>query len=298
MTKLLSYVFALFTLAGVPRAVAGGTFSGDWSYQALNAGDTSFKVEQAGQAITFYRVLHPEFEGKRYKLEHMYKGELAANKISGKLFVREEGMAEFEFLRPFSGEIRGADRMLVDDMPLKRVGGVTLKEALAPSGGDAAPQKEDQRTGYSRVVIKRDKQAKPSKATAEKTVSAPGEIPRLIPVGRRIESAQGKEVAALINKADKLFAAKAYAPAVAKYASALQMDSHKVEVLYKLGVGHGTLGLLAARNKDTAAAREHLQKAVKFWEMAARYDPYNWGAKENIRRAIKRLKSLGLDQPK
>ncbi|HUU02417.1 MAG TPA: hypothetical protein VM425_13315 [Myxococcota bacterium] len=291
MPRFFAVVSALFLLAGAPRALAAGIFAGEWSYQALNTGDTNFKVEQAGSAITFYRVLHPEFEGQCYKLEHMYKGKIAAKKISGKMFVREEGMAEFEFLRNFSGRIRGTDHMLVDNMPLKRMGGVTLKESQAPPAAEAEPGKQDPSAGYSRVVIKRAKQAKPPKAPAEKTVSAPGEIPRLIPVGLRV-GGEAEKVAALIKKADALFDAKAYAPAVTKYAAALQLDSHKVEVLYKLGVGHGTLGLLAAREKDTPAAREHLQKAVKFWEMAVRYDPYNWGAKENILRAQKRLQTL------
>lgn len=292
MKKLIWVVSGLALLCVPLRAAAAGVFAGEWSYQALNAGDTNFKVEQKGSAITFYRVLHPEFEGKHYKLEHMYKGKLAGKQIHGKLFVREEGMAEFEFLRSFSGEIRGADRMLVDDMPLKRVGGKTLKEAVAPLAGQPAPKKQNPTAGYSRVVIKHDKPPEPPPKTGAKTKSAPVEIPRLIPAGRRIDSGQAEKVAALIKKADALFAAKSYAPAVADYAAALRLDSHKVEVLYKLGVGHGTLGLLAAKRNDIPAARDHLQNAIKFWAEAVRYDPYNWGAKENIRRAKKRLQAL------
>ena len=270
-------------------ARAAGPYAGEWSYQALNAGDTNFKVEQDGRKVTFYRVLHPEFEGERYKLEHMYRGELSGKRIKGKLFVREEGMSDFDYLRAFDGKIKSRDRMIVDEMPLKRVGGKTMTEVEPP------PAEEEPESRYSKVVINREGTGsgeKPGEAKKEKAQAAPREIPKLIPVARRLQTKKARRVRKTIDEADVMFDEKKYAPAVERYERALELDPHKVEVLYKLGVGHGTLAVLATRKGEKVEARTHLEDAIRFWSRAVRYDPYNWGAKENIKRARKKLEDL------
>ena len=81
--KKIPILLALLALAWIPQARAAKNYNGEWSYQALNSGDTNFKVEHKGNKIIFYRVLHPEFQGERYKLEHMYKGTISKNQIRG-----------------------------------------------------------------------------------------------------------------------------------------------------------------------------------------------------------------------
>ncbi len=281
---------ALLAVFLFPQAAAAGKYSGEWSYQALNAGDTNFKVEHQGDKIVFYRVLHPEFQGKRYKLEHMYKGTVSKNQIRGKMWVREEGMAEFEFLRPFSGEIRSETRMVMDELPLKRVGMVQKEE-------------EPPASRFAKVVIQRKKEEEPPKPAEKAPVpetrsekaapaEAPLEIPKLIPVSRRVKTAQAKKVEALLREGDALYDQKRYRDSMDRYEAALKLDPAKVELLYKLGLGHGILGSLAARKSQAQKAARHYRKAVRFWEQAVRYDPYNWGAKENIKRAKKKLARL------
>ena len=292
--KKITILAVFLALAWVPPAIAARDYNGEWSYQALNAGDTNFKVEHKGDQITFYRVLNPEFEGKRYKLEHMYKGTITNNQIRGKMWVREEGMADFEVLRPFSGEIQGNTRMVMDELPLKRVGQV-LKEEEPPE------------SRFSKVIIQREKEKappvkeeppahpEPKKETArpvEAPVQAPVKIPKLIPVSRRVKTAQAKKVEALLSEGDALYDKKRYRDSMDRYEAALKMDSKKVELLYKLGLGHGILGSLAARKSKPQQAAGHYRKAIRFWEQAVRYDPYNWGAKENIKRAKKKLARL------
>lgn len=288
-------ILAVFVvLAWIPPAVAARNYNGEWSYQALNAGDTNFKVEHQGDQITFYRVLNPEFEGKHYKLEHMYKGTITKNQIRGKMWVREEGMADFEVLRPFSGEIQSDTRMVMDELPLKRVGEV-LKEEEPPE------------SRFTKVIIQREKEAaeppkeeppahpEPKKEVtkpAEAPAKAPPKIPKLIPVSRRMKTAQAKKVEALLKEGDALYDQKRYRDSMDRYEAALKLDSRKVELLYKLGLGHGILGSLAARKSKNQEAAGHYRKAIRFWEMAVRYDPYNWGAKENIKRARKKLVRL------
>ncbi|MBN2495805.1 MAG: hypothetical protein JXR96_14540 [Deltaproteobacteria bacterium] len=293
-TALLAFLAVILC---APAARAAVSYAGEWEYQALNAGDTSFKVEHEGSKITFYRVLHPEFEGQRYKLEHIYRGELAGERIHGKMFVREEGMADFEFLRDFDGQILDADRMKMDEMPLKRI----RAAAPAPAPAEPPPPK------YTKVVIKRKPQPEPEPDAAAEapgggspdeagqvasTAQAPASIPQLIPVGRRIETPRGREVRALLDEGDARYAAKDYAGATEKFAAALKLDALKVELLYKLGLCHGILGSRAARKKQSKVAAGHYHQAIGFWQRAVRYDPYNAGAKENIRRAELKLKSL------
>jgi tetratricopeptide (TPR) repeat protein len=285
---ILAVIPALFWVA---PALAARNYNGEWSYQALNSGDTNFKVEHKGDQITFYRVLHPEFQGKRYKLEHMYKGNITGAQIRGKMWVREEGMADFEFLRPFSGEIRSDTRMVMDELPLKRVGEV-LKEEEPPE------------SRFTKVIIQREKEAakepppahpEPKKETARPAAApakAPPKIPKLIPVSRRMKTAQAKKVEALLKEGDALYDQKRYRDSMDRYEAALKMDSKKVELLYKLGLGHGILGSLAARKSKPQKAARHYRKAIRFWGQAVHYDPYNWGAKENIKRAKKKLARL------
>ena len=291
--KKITILAVILALAWIPPAVAARNYNGEWSYQALNAGDTNFKVEHKGDKITFYRVLHPEFQGERYKLEHMYKGTITNNQIRGKMWVREEGMADFEFLRPFSGEIRSDTRMVMDELPLKRVGEV-LKEEKPPE------------SRFTKVIIQREKEKAPPKEEppahpepkkevtqpAEAPAQAPVKIPKLIPVSRRVKTAKAKKVEALLKEGDALYDKKRYRDSMDRYEAALKLDAKKVELLYKLGLGHGILRSLAARKSKHQKAAGHYRKAIGFWEQAVRYDPYNWGAKENIKRAKKKLARL------
>jgi len=292
--KNAAILATFLALAWVPPATAAKNYNGEWSYQALNAGDTNFKVEHKGDQITFYRVLHPEFEGKHYKLEHMYKGNLSGNQIRGKMWVREEGMADFEFLRQFSGEVQSENRMVMDELPLKRVGKV-LKEEESPG------------SRFSKVIIQREKKAaeqpkaeppahpEPKKEVtrpAEAPAQAPPKIPKLIPVSRRMKTAQAKKVDALLKEGDALYDQKRYRDSMDRYEAALKLNPQKVELLYKLGLGHGILGSLAARKTKNQKAARHYRKAIRFWEQAVRYDPYNWGAQENIKRAKLKLARL------
>ena len=294
--KKIPILLVILALAWIQPALAAKNYTGEWSYQALNSGDTNFKVEHKGNKIVFYRVLHPEFQGERYKLEHMYKGTVTKNQIRGKMWVREEGMADFEFLRPFSGEIRSDSRMVMDELPLKRAGVVPKKE-------------EPPASKFAKVVIQREKEAAPREPAkeeppahpepapetarpAEAPVKAPPKIPTLIPVSRRIKTAQAKKVEALLREGDALYGQKRYRDSMDRYEAALKLDSKKVELLYKLGLGHGILGSLAARKSKHQEAARYYRKAVRFWEQAVRYDPYNWGAKENIKRAKNKLARL------
>ncbi len=289
MLRVISIVAACQALALSPAARAEN-LSGEWSYQALNAEDTNFKVEHKGAEVTFYRQLHPEFEGKRYLLEHIYRGKLSGKKIQGKMFVREEGMREFEFLRPFEGTIKSDERMVMDEMPLKRITPAT------PAPSDAVDETGSS-TRYAKVVVKRP-QEKTASATpgaaapAPPAQAAPDSIPKLIPVSNQIQTESGRAADAAMLAGDTAYARKDYPEALKQYEEALRQNPQKVEALYKIGLCNGVLGDRMTRAGKVEGAADHLKRAVEVWQRAVRLDPYNTGAKENIRRAESKLQKL------
>jgi len=294
MRRWISYLI-LTGLAGAwaERAWAeAGPYAGEWAYQALNSKDTHFKVEHKGREILLYRILFPDPAGDpSYRLEHLYKGRIEQKRVTGKMFVRERALDDFEFLRAFSGEIVGQDRMVIDDLPLER---------------SADSSQPDSLSTITRVTIQREGQATEKKPAAKpnatplqaagnapgKGAEAPRAIPSLIPVAMKIPIETVLKVETLIQEADKLFESKQYQEAATRYLDALRRAPQKVEVLYKLGWSYGTLGSLAERNKDTKGAAVFFRLALEYWEKTFRYDPYNQGTKENIRRAKERLNKI------
>jgi tetratricopeptide (TPR) repeat protein len=271
--------------------------SGEWAYQALNAGDTSFQVEHKGDSLKLYRVLHPEYQGERYKLEHLFRATLRGDEIRGELHVREEGMPEFEKLRVFSGRVQSADRMLVDELPLRRTGpgpdSARPPETAETAAGPAEPP-------ITKVIIQPRAEAGAQVAEAASppagdpglAAAAPTAIPELVPVSGRLDSQARREAAALLGEGDQAYDAQRFEEAVRKYLQAFKLDPQRVEVLYKLGLGHAWLADRAARGNQPEAARILYQQALEAWERAYRLDPYNWGTKENLRRARLKLGAL------
>jgi tetratricopeptide (TPR) repeat protein len=293
MKKHMSILLASLLVIMSVSAFAAGNYSGEWSYQALNAGDTNFKVEHSQNKITFYRILYPEFEGERYKLEHMFKGNIKTNKINGQLLVREEGMDQFEQLRPFLGKIKSQTMMEVDGMVLKKVTAVT--DSVEPQ----EDRQKEAKPKYSKVVIKRKPKEEPvAEKPQEKSAqaeTAPVGIPKLIPVERRMLTENGRKADALLKEGDDFYEQKKYRPALDRFEAAYKLNPGKVEVLYKMGLGYGILGSMAAKKEKKDLAISRYQKAIEAWKKAVRYDPYNSGAKENIRRAegkIAKLRSI------
>lgn len=308
----LGSLLVLFSVDGL----AATDYSGQWEYQALNAGDTNFKVEHQGESITFYRVLYPRYQGERYKLEHIYRGKLTGDSIAGEMWVREEGVDEFERLRVFRGRIESTLRMTMDDMPLQRVESTVKTEPQSqpkrqaqkdnadlglhvPQTRSAQPTKQ---VVVSQNEVEKSRQKNDSlidyeqhdKQSAQKVraVSAPQKIPQLTMVNRKLKSSRVRQAEKLLSQGDHFYANKDFQQAVKRYQQALRLDSKRVELYYKLGLGHGILGSAAAKKKAVSQARQHLELAIDFWNQAVRLDPYNTGAKENIKRAHKKLLSL------
>lgn len=107
-------------LALLTSPAAAQDLSGRWELQSLGA-DRELKLVQRGDKLTAYRVMWPEFEGKRYKLEHLYRGRIKGKALRGKLMVKEPELPRFEKLRSFKGELTSHKAIVLDGMPLRRL---------------------------------------------------------------------------------------------------------------------------------------------------------------------------------
>lgn len=120
MHSCLFFCLSLALLLGAsPAAQAAEDLTGVWEIGSLGA-DRRVEIWQEGDRFVAYRVLYPEFEGESYKLEHLFRGKIDGDQIEGTMFVREEGMRNFENLRSFIGSIESADKLMLDGLPVDR----------------------------------------------------------------------------------------------------------------------------------------------------------------------------------
>lgn len=104
---------ALFLIA------APADLTGTWEIQSLGS-DRVVQVEHNDTQLLVHRVLYPEFEGEKYRLDHLFRGTIDGTSISGTLLVKEPELPDFEVLRPFTGSLED-DTLTIDGLPLKRV---------------------------------------------------------------------------------------------------------------------------------------------------------------------------------
>ncbi|MEM6731622.1 MAG: hypothetical protein AAF658_08705 [Myxococcota bacterium] len=119
--------------------------SGIWEIQSLGA-DRTVRVESSAQKIIVHRVLYPQFEGKKYRLDHLYRGVVDGDSITGKLLVKDDELPDFEVLRPFKGSISNGN-LVIDGMPLEKVNDAKGDEvAMLPPAIRTETNKKNNRT--------------------------------------------------------------------------------------------------------------------------------------------------------
>lgn len=137
--------------------VFASDLSGQWEIQSMG-GDRQVVIEQKAAKVIVHRTLWPEFEGKKYRLEHLYRGNVSGQKISGQLLVKEEEAKEFETLREFVGAMKSDSEVTIDGLPMRRLS----TGATPPS----APVKEktENRPSEPPPLAQNDKTATPTPA--------------------------------------------------------------------------------------------------------------------------------------
>jgi hypothetical protein len=268
-----------FAILMAPSLAFGADLAGTWEIQSMG-GDREVQIQQRGDTIIAHRVLWPEFEGERYKLEHLFRGKIDGESISGDLLVKEEGFEEYEILRRFSGTISSHDRITLDGNPMKRIGGgieapasekqpaVPAKPAPSPPGAPAA--RPSPPTAEPRQPQGSLRPPPPGAALFDRIISSPG-MESLFEDALKV--AIPEEVARLTAEGDALFAKGRTKAALAKYEAASQ-------------TGGGTDPQLLHRTGRCQLKLKRWQDAKKSLRSALKLDPGN----EKIRRDYRKAK--------
>ena len=178
--------------------------------------DTDATVSVRGDEVVIYRAMYPEFEGKSYKLEHLFRLKLTGTKLAGQLFVRDNPKDQFAPLRSIEGVFVSEGELQLDGTPFRLVeaGEVGSSTPLGPNGPNlipsgapspVTPSGVEGRTiglGYFAQVIR-------STATAEDLFAL------------RAGISLTKDGQAALDAGEAAFERGAFAPAAAAYQKAL-----------------------------------------------------------------------------
>lgn len=242
---LLSLLVAAVSAVSAQAADVAGT----WQIQSMGS-DRDVLIEQQGQRIVAHRVMWPQFEGQKYRLEHLYRGAIEGTRIRGELLVKEEGLAEFEILRTFEGAVRAPDDMTLDGMPIARTAPV-----------NAAPKKPEPAAPPATVANANP----PPSLEDDPGVALYGNIMggaagQLFKISATVQIAD--EVRAATEEADALYAKGKFAAALVKYQDVAKEESGaRVELLHRMGRCHLKL--------------HHMEEARSLLGRALRLDPNN-----------------------
>lgn len=267
----------LFAVGLGASSAFAADLSGMWELQAIGQDGTSLQIEQKGDKVMIYRVMYPEFEGEKYKLEHLYRGNLIGKNLSGSLLVRDDPSAPFETLRPFDGLVKMDTYIVVDDLPLKLVkagggplpvkvpepkqrkkrGADTPPLSVAPTPEQPEHPQEKIATGSADSELLANVLGRPSNSLFE--ISARIRLPSPADDYQRL--------------ADEKLQQKQWAEAIELYDKALELDPKRLEVYSKLGTAHSEL-------KQFEDARKYLRQALRF-------DPNNKALKKQLSRLAK-----------
>ncbi len=257
-----------------PQVFAAGSLSGSWELQSMG-GDRDFTLEQKGKRLVAHRVMWPSFEGEKYKLEHLYRGKIKGDKIVGQLLVREEDVPKFEVLRNFVGRVEGGTKILLDGLPLKRMGkakGEAPEVAPGKRAGDApsfAKAKPDETTQPEKKVVLAQAAPPPAPLPSSQSshsqspkakAAAPDAVVEAPPAGAgglfaQIMAEPGmkeqglfdlsmkvtipKKTERLTARGDKLFAQRRYKDALAKFRAAAKFGKMvHPNLLHRMGRCH------------------------------------------------------------
>lgn len=290
----MRHLIVLCSLVLTPAFALAADLSGTWELQSLG-GDRTFVVEHKGKRLVAHRVMWPEFEGEKYRLEHLYRGKVRGSSVRGELLVKEDELPDFEVLRSFTGTIEGDDKIVIDGLPLKRVGAAQHKPPQAPPSR-SRPSEPPRHSSTPTPPP----DARVAQASAPPSPKAPAPAPSVVQApaaddsgAALFESIMGgpgggnqsgllrisatvvipDTVADLTAEGDALMAAGKARAALKKYRQAQQSEGGRsnVQLWHRIGRCHLVLG-------DRVAARTPLKRAL-------RLDPNNVAVRRDYRRA-------------
>jgi hypothetical protein len=257
MARFVAFVLLL------PSSVFAADLTGSWEIQSLG-GDRAVVVQQRGSKLLLHRVMWPTFEGHKYKLEHLYRGDISGSTVAGDLLVKEEGLADYEILRRFDGSIGNANRMTIDGLPMNRIGGTPASgSSEPPASGTAEPPPPPSGSVSA-----------PGAGLFDRIVSSPG-MESLFDEALKV--AIPAEVAALTAHGDDLYAGHSFRAALVKYEEASN-------------AGGGADPQLLHRRGRCLLALERWADAKRMLRSALKLDPGNQVIARDYERAKRRAR--------
>ncbi len=265
---------AVITLLASSSAFAAD-LTGSWEIQSMG-GDRTVTVENVGTKLAVHRVLWPEFEGKAYKLEHLYRGTIAGSSISGDLLVKDDEAKHYEILRTFEGSISGPTQIKLDGFPIIKKGEPSAATA-APKFAPPTPEAPSPPHAPSPPPVATPK-ATPTPQTAPKATPAPQTAPKATPApsGSLLRETEKVETSSrrtqFIKEGDAAYAAGDYDEAMSKYRMAAKTArGFPASVMHRMGRTHLKL-------------KEYIE-AQKWLRRAMRLDPANQALQDDYARA-------------
>lgn len=264
LSVLMAVLLLSPSMLVLPGVALADDLTGMWELQAIGQDGTSIQIEQKGDAIMLYRVMYPEFEGQKYKLEHLYKGNIIGTNVSGTLMVRDDPKGQFEPLRPFDGHINQNSYIVVDDLPLK----------LVKAGGGPLPVKPPEpkrkKRGSDAPPLSQNA-TEPDSATLMANILGAPEGGSLFEISARIRLPSPADDYERLG--DDKVRDKKPVEAIDAFEKALSIDPKRLEI-------YPTLGKLYVDAKRYPDAKKYLAQAL-------RYDPNNKSLKKQFAKVSK-----------
>jgi len=280
MSSMRGIVAALVVLLASGAVLSGDSLNGTWELEVLQSEDKLLRVEHKGNEFSAYRQLHPMFEGKRYLLEHLYKGKVSGQELAGDLLVREEPddgvQLDFEVLRPFKGRILPGPVLVIDGKRARRVPDPPRKAGPPPVAPKPEAKAEPAPGSDGGPVTPKPKKDEPLDFSRLTPVAGPAlEIPGIKAepdLENPPQDRRNREFAKHLAAGDRHSARGAQAQALLEYLAAYKWDNRKVAVYSRIA--------------GAAEKRGKLELAREFYRKLIRFDPEN-------EHAHQRLKALG-----
>ena len=209
--------------------------------------DREVTIQHKAGKIVAHRVMWPEVDGEKYKLEHLYRGTVAGNAIKGELLVKEPELKDFEVLRDFTGSVSPSGELTLDGLPMKRLD-------AAPAAPAPAAAKPPAPTAVASAPPKPPPAEAPPPDLFSSIMGTPGGED-LLRVSNTV--AIPNAAADLMAEGDELLAAGKPRPALAKYEEATKLaGASRSALLHRTGKCQLAL-------KQYAAARDLLKRALR-----------------------------------
>jgi len=106
MKYLLIVILFLLTIN-----LFSNNYIGEWKINTMGAGNSA-SISQNKKQISVFRIIKQQFEGEEYILYHLMKGNLNDKKL--KLYVKEDKLDKFEYLRDVSFEKKNLNELKID----------------------------------------------------------------------------------------------------------------------------------------------------------------------------------------